>query len=203
MRPIFWEFSEPEMFSEQDQWLLGDSIMAVSMSKPGMKFASVRIPRNSNWYRFPLEICNFDDLSGFSVFEAGNAMKVYADSNSVKSELEEGIPMLLRGGKILVTKERPRRNSVLMQNDPFTVFIALDKNGQAEGRVYEDDGRTFGKYGTNTVLTYENNLLSAVADNDKYGSGIERIVLLRPNGNHSVLKKPKVQTGQSWSITVQ
>jgi len=200
MRPIFWEFQEPDMFSEQGQWLLGDSIMAVSMAKPGMKTVNVRIPRNSNWYRFPLEICNFEDLSGFSVFEAGSSMKEYSD---VKSELDEGIPMLLRGGKIIATKERPRRNSVLMQSDPFTVFIALDKEGKAEGRVYEDDGRTYGKYGTNTILSYKNNELSAVADNDKYGSVIERIILLQPNGSHIILKKPKVQTGQSWSITVQ
>ena len=35
------------------------------------------------------------------------------------------------------------RSSVLMHNDPITLHVALDKNGEAEGTLYIDDGQSF------------------------------------------------------------
>src|SRR3954453_8534082 len=60
----------------------------------------------------------------------------------VPSKLHQ-IPVLIRGGSILPTRERPRRSSPLMRHDPFTLRIALDKNGKARGELYLDDGETF------------------------------------------------------------
>ena len=38
------------------------------------------------------------------------------------------IPVYQRGGTIIPKKERIRRSSALMANDPITLIIALDKN---------------------------------------------------------------------------
>ena len=54
------------------------------------------------------------------------------------------IPLLIRGGSILATRERPRRSSPLMKHDPFTLRVALDVDGNAKGEVYLDDGEGFG-----------------------------------------------------------
>ena len=54
------------------------------------------------------------------------------------------IPLLVRGGSIIPTRERPRRASSLMKHDPFTLRIALDnKNSRARGELYLDDGVTY------------------------------------------------------------
>jgi alpha 1,3-glucosidase len=54
------------------------------------------------------------------------------------------IPLLIRGGSILPTRERSRRSSPLMQHDPFTLRVALDVDGSAKGELYLDDGEGFG-----------------------------------------------------------
>ena len=53
------------------------------------------------------------------------------------------IPVYQRGGTIIPKKERIRRSSALMANDPITLIIALDKNHQAKGSLYIDDGKSF------------------------------------------------------------
>jgi len=61
---------------------------------------------------------------------------------SVTAELDQ-IPVFIRGGSIVSTRERPRRSSPLMKYDPFTLRVALDKTGSARGELYLDDGETF------------------------------------------------------------
>ena len=55
----------------------------------------------------------------------------------------EGIPVYLRGGHIVPRKERARRSTAQMHNDPFTLWIALDSSGSARGDLYVDDGHSF------------------------------------------------------------
>ena len=54
------------------------------------------------------------------------------------------IPLFLRGGSVLATRERPRRSSPLMKHDPFTLRVALSKSGSARGELYLDDGESYG-----------------------------------------------------------
>ncbi|KAK7208183.1 putative alpha glucosidase II, alpha subunit [Myxozyma melibiosi] len=54
----------------------------------------------------------------------------------------EKIPILARGGHILVRRDRYRRSSSLMSHDPLTLVIHLDKDGSAAGVLYMDDGET-------------------------------------------------------------
>ena len=58
------------------------------------------------------------------------------------SDLHE-IPLLIRGGHIVPTRERPRRASSLMKFDPFTLRVALDGNESARGDLYLDDGESY------------------------------------------------------------
>jgi mannosyl-oligosaccharide alpha-1,3-glucosidase len=53
------------------------------------------------------------------------------------------IPLFIRGGSILATRERPRRSSALMKHDPFTLRVALSKTGTARGELYLDDGTSY------------------------------------------------------------
>lgn len=55
----------------------------------------------------------------------------------------EKVPILMQGGHVVPRKDRPRRSSGLMKYDPYTLVIVLDKNGEADGTLYVDDGETF------------------------------------------------------------
>ena len=61
---------------------------------------------------------------------------------TVPSDLHE-IPLLVQGGNIVPTRERPRRSSSLMKFDPFTLRVALDRNEGASGDLYLDDGESY------------------------------------------------------------
>lgn len=53
-------------------------------------------------------------------------------------------PLLIRGGSIIPTRQRPRRSSSLMKRDPITLRIALDNTGfAARGKLYLDDGESY------------------------------------------------------------
>ena len=61
---------------------------------------------------------------------------------TVPAELHQ-IPLFIRGGSIVPTRERPRRSAPLMKHDPFTLRVALDKSGAASGTLYLDDGESY------------------------------------------------------------
>lgn len=52
-------------------------------------------------------------------------------------------PLLIQGGHILPTRQRVRRSSPLMWQDPFTLIVALSKEGGASGKLYLDDGEGY------------------------------------------------------------
>ncbi|KAN0062719.1 glucosidase II [Thecaphora frezii] len=71
---------------------------------------------------------------------------------TVPAPLTEQMPVLHRGGSILPLRERARRAAELARRDPFTLIVALDKEGplaeegrqlRAQGSLYLDDGQTY------------------------------------------------------------
>lgn len=61
---------------------------------------------------------------------------------SVQATLQT-IPLYLKGGNIVTTRDRYRRSSQLMQFDPYTIYIAIGSDGKAYGDLYIDDGKSF------------------------------------------------------------
>lgn len=53
------------------------------------------------------------------------------------------IPVFQRGGSIIPRKDRVRRASTLMREDPYTLVVALDTDRKAQGTLYIDDEHTF------------------------------------------------------------
>jgi len=77
-------------------------------------------------------------------FYDGNAYRGSAKGKNitVPAPLERG-PLLIRGGSIIPSRERPRRSSALMKRDPFTLKVALSQSGSARGELYLDDGESY------------------------------------------------------------
>uniref|UniRef100_A0A673G6Y4 Integrator complex subunit 5-like n=1 Tax=Sinocyclocheilus rhinocerous TaxID=307959 RepID=A0A673G6Y4_9TELE len=70
-----------------------------------------------------------------------------------------------RGGSIIPRKDRVRRSSACMENDPYTLYVALSPKKFARGKLYIDDGHSF-NYDTkkefiHRSLTFANNALTS------------------------------------------
>lgn len=125
MRPLWFEYPTDEStFSMDDQWLVGADLVVKPVTSKGATRTEIYLPGDSAWY----------DVDTQTATSPGNA--------GVSTPLDK-IAVFQRGGSIVPRKMRLRRSSKLMIQDPFTLFIALDKTGVAQGDLYIDDEETF------------------------------------------------------------
>ncbi|KAF9182981.1 hypothetical protein BGZ51_004318 [Haplosporangium sp. Z 767] len=126
IRPMFLEFPEDEaVFGMDDQYMVGNALLVKPVSKPGVTRSTVYFAGTEKWF----------DIKDYSIEQGPGAKEVASPTNK--------IPVYQRAGTIVPKRERPRRSSKAMENDPFTLVIALDSNGEATGRIYLDDGESF------------------------------------------------------------
>jgi alpha 1,3-glucosidase len=71
--------------------------------------------------------------------------KMHVSPGAIYTETPlERIPAYQRGGTIIPTRLRHRRSSMLMRNDPITLYVASELNQDfANGTLYLDDGESF------------------------------------------------------------
>ena len=148
--PHYVMFSQDEAgFSVDDQFYLGNSGLLVKpVTRPGVTEETIYLPEDN--------VCNFTLgyppihlrlPHGFKIYYDYFTYRTYRGSPkgkivTVPADLHQ-LPLLIRGGSIIPTRERPRRASSLMHRDPFTLCIALDGSLAARGEIYLDDGVTY------------------------------------------------------------
>ena len=115
-------------FDIDEQYYIGSGLLVKPITEPGVTEASVYLAEDQVYYDYFTHRVHRGAAAGKSV--------------TIPAALHQ-VPILVRGGSILPTRERPRRASSLMKYDPFTLRIALDKNGQARGELYLDDGVSY------------------------------------------------------------
>ncbi|KAG1774092.1 glycoside hydrolase family 31 protein [Suillus placidus] len=136
LRPQYVMFPEDEAgFGIDDQYYIGSSGLLVKpVTQKGVMEVSMYIAEDQVYYDY----------------FTNHAHRPQNRHITLPANLDQ-IPLLIRGGSIIPTRERPRRSSPLMKHDPFTLRIALDTSGNARGEVYLDDGETYG-YGRGHVV---------------------------------------------------
>lgn len=178
-KPMAFEYPGDEKCLEvDDQFYLGDSGLLVKpVTEQGASSVDVFIPNDGQVY--------YDYTNGrFNE----KALKVKSSGTFTKSVELKDIPVFVKGGSIFARQDRYRRSSKLMENDPYTIVVALDKNGAAEGSLYLDDGESFGyTEGEYADISFKatggNRLVSTIkSGNGNYGKDhgdilIERIII--------------------------
>ncbi|CAH9142941.1 unnamed protein product [Cuscuta epithymum] len=170
-RPLWMEFpGDEKTFTSDDAMMIGSSLLVQGIFTEKAKHISVYLPGDESWY----------EIRSGTAYKGGLTHNLEA--------LEETIPAFQRAGTIIPRKDRFRRSSTQMENDPYTLVIALNSSQAAEGEIYIDDGRSFdfqeGAYihrrfvysrGTLTSLD-----LSPSSVSKKFSSDctVERIILL-------------------------
>ena len=128
VRPQYYVYPSDEAgFNIDDQLYLGSSgLLAKPVVSEVATTAEIYIADDEKYY----------DYFDYTVYQgAGKRHTVPAPM--------ETVPLLMQGGHVIPRKDRPRRSSGLMKWDPYTLVVILDRNGQADGSLYVDDGETF------------------------------------------------------------
>ncbi|KAI4343476.1 hypothetical protein L6164_010819 [Bauhinia variegata] len=197
-RPLWMEFpSDEATFGNDEAFMVGNSLLVHGIYTERAKHASVYLPGKQSWY----------DLRTGIVYKGGKTYKL--------DVTEESIPTFQRAGTILTRRDRFRRSSTQMVNDPFTLVIALNSSQAAEGELYIDDGRSFnfrkGAYIHRRFVFSDGKLTSldlrpASAGNIRFSSDsvIERIILLgHASGSKNAMIEPSndkvdIELGPLW-----
>lgn len=126
VRPLWMEFPSDEgTFGTDEAFMVGNSILVQGIYTEGAKHVSVYLPGGQSWY----------DLRTGTAYTGGVTHKLEVS--------EEAIPAFQRAGTIIPRKDRFRRSTKQMENDPYTLVIALNSSREAEGELYIDDGKSF------------------------------------------------------------
>nr|GMC68087.1 probable glucan 1,3-alpha-glucosidase [Ipomoea batatas] len=183
-RPLWMEFpGDEKTFTNDEAFMIGNSLLVQGIYTERAKHVSVYLPGDQSWY----------DLRSGTAYKGGLTHKLEA--------LEESIPAFQRAGTIIPRKDRFRRSSTQMENDPYTLVIALNSSQAAEGELYIDDGRSFdfkeGAYIHRRFIFSAGTLISLnltpSSGSKKYLSDcrVERIIVLGLSGGpNSALVQP-------------
>ena len=133
MRTMWMQYPQIEsLFATDDQYFIGSSLLVKPVTAPNVVESTVLFPKADTWY----------DVDTMQVVSRASSDGKGVASVTVASDIDK-IPVYQRGGSIIPRKLRLRRSSALMTNDPYTLYVALDKNQKAAGNLYMDDEETF------------------------------------------------------------
>ena len=111
IRPHMVVFPDDESgFAIDDQFFVGDTgLLAKPVVKEGAETQDVIFPDDEPYY----------DYFDYTLYKGKGKKTVPAPLSK--------IPLFMRGGHIIPRKDRPRRSSALMQYDPYTLVVVLNK----------------------------------------------------------------------------
>jgi alpha 1,3-glucosidase len=117
MRPLWIHYSADERsFAVDDSYLLGKNLLIAPILDQGKTEREIYLPGDSEiWYDF-------------------EGVTSHSGSNTITRKLSiDEVGVYQRGGSIVAKKERTRRASYMMKEDPYTLVVCLDKSGKANG----------------------------------------------------------------------
>ena len=141
VRPMWWQHPGDEQgFAMDDQMYLGDTGLLVKpVTEQGKESVDIHLPAEES----PAPYYDYFTYTSYRGPAKGGSVSVAAPLDT--------LPLLMRAGHIIPRRDRPRRSSGLMANDPFTLVITLDPAKVssdstatiAEGSLYHDDGQSY------------------------------------------------------------
>jgi len=191
VRPMWVEFPDStDLFALDDQFMVGSSILIKPVTAPGQTTTQVVLPGTEAW------------------FDAETHEEVAPGTQSIPTPLSK-MPSFFRAGQVVPRRDRPRRNTALMANDPYTLVVTLNKAGTAAGELYVDDGKTF-DYQSGQFIHREFSFSGGKLQNRVHpsskagvfqtGAVVERIIVL---GLASGPKVARAQSGDSPAVTLE
>uniref|UniRef100_A0A8C1KIN2 Neutral alpha-glucosidase AB n=1 Tax=Cyprinus carpio TaxID=7962 RepID=A0A8C1KIN2_CYPCA len=208
MRPLWVDYpKDTATFTIDDEFLIGSDLLVHPVTEEGSRGVTAYLPGAGEvWY----------DVHTFQKHNGAQNLYIPVTLSS--------IPVFQRGGSIIPRKDRVRRSSACMENDPYTLYVALSPKKFAEGKLYIDDGHSF-NYDTkkefiHRSLTFANNkIISCITMKITsmsemiwhanllihFQTGKETPVDFEFDSSMSVLtlRKPGMNAGDDWTLLLQ
>lgn len=142
MRAMFMEFPEDaSTYAMDHQWMIGSSLLVCPITQQGHTSIGVYLPSKSTASSRGVGLADVVTYHGWYDLETLELIPSATSEGEltiVNVPLSK-IPVFIRPGSIVPRKLRLRRSSKLMFFDPYTLVVAIDSVGNAEGMVYLDD----------------------------------------------------------------
>jgi len=158
MRTMWMQYpTVHQMFHVDDQWLLGADLLIKPVTAPGVTQMDIDFPPGDFFY-------DVDTMMSmpFSTIDAPTKLTVHCDIDK--------IPVYQRGGSVIPRKLRLRRSTQMMTYDPYTLYVALDRDAKATGKLYVDDEHSF-DYRKGEYYVANFNIDGGMFVNNVYGNG--------------------------------
>ncbi|OMJ30340.1 Neutral alpha-glucosidase AB, partial [Smittium culicis] len=180
VRPMWVEFPETiSTFAVDQQFMVGSALMVAPITEDGdAPYKNFMFPEQQTFYDL------FEEMSLVGI-----------TSRDFPTPLGETLVFAV-GGNIFPTRERHRRSSEAMKNDPYTLNLFASIKGKATGSLYLDDGETYNYKNGGYIyrkFTFQNATLTSVeaerpkdADNSMYERYKESVRHLRFERIHVV-----------------
>ncbi|CAF1002078.1 unnamed protein product [Adineta steineri] len=191
MLPLWANFPrDTNTFKTEDSYMVGNGLLVYPVTEADINQVSVYFPgQNTVWY----------DIRTFTQHNGSETALINVDM--------ESIPIYQCGGTIIPQRLRKRRASMLAIHDPITLVVALDRNHEAEGELYLDDGQTYDYRQKHAFIhrrfTFKNNELKSISldSSAKFETDawIERIVIVGYPKNPS---RVEINSGDKQAIPI-
>ncbi|KAJ8289130.1 hypothetical protein COCON_G00017890 [Conger conger] len=161
VRPLWVEFpQEEDTFAVENTYMIGSALLTCPVTDPGVTEVKVLLPgTDESWY----------DVSTGQVFSGGRSVSFPVTLDTV--------PLFQRGGTVVPRRTGPGSCTADLQKLPFTLTVALNSKGCAEGELYLDDGHSFNfrdrkQFSLRRFSLKQGRLLNCCADDaGRYGAG--------------------------------
>ncbi|EJS44681.1 rot2p [Saccharomyces arboricola H-6] len=208
MNPMFIQHPEfKDLYDIDNQFYWGDSGLLVKpITEPDQLETEMIFPPGI-FYEFASLISFVNDGT-------------YLMKKNIMAPLDT-IPLFIEGGHIISMKDKYRRSSKLMRNDPYILVIAPDAKGSAVGDLYVDDGETFGyqkgEYLRTQFILEDGHILKNIPshtpdnlvgteDSILRNTNIEKIIVAKSELQHDIKLKDAImvkQDGEERSLSTE
>ncbi|XP_033737359.1 lysosomal alpha-glucosidase-like [Pecten maximus] len=172
VRPLFFEFPEDEItYSIDRQFLWGEALMISPVLIKDATTVDVYFPR-CRWYNF---------YNGSHNFVKGGVQTLSAPINQINLHLREGYILPMQEPALTTTDSR---------KNPFSLLVALNETGEAQGSLFWDDGDTIGTDTSNKYIFMEFQASGQVLQSKILNNGYSTTVTLGSITVYGVAQRP-------------
>lgn len=132
MRPMLSQYPrDRNVLKLETQYMLGDKLLVAPVLDRSTTWVIVYFPSTDGnkdgdvWY----------DIDTYERYDEVGTV-------GIKAPIDK-LPVFQRGGTIIPKKLTVRKSSYYMRTDPFSLYVALDKNKTADGTLYYDDETSY------------------------------------------------------------
>ncbi|KAF5004771.1 hypothetical protein FDECE_8761 [Fusarium decemcellulare] len=177
VNPLFFIYpSDSNTFGIDRQFFLGDSLLVSPVVDDNAESVTFYLP---------------DDI--FYDFWTHEAVRGNGEEITLESVGFDEIPVYIRGGTVLPLRSESANTTTELREKSFTLVVALDQDGHAEGSLVLDDGESLEGDSSEIKFSWNSDTLTASGTfGYKSGVSVEKIAILSADGSRNL-------TGE-WSL---